>query len=84
MSVEQIIKQKLTETFKPDILKIVNESEKHLGHAGDDGSGESHFKITISASALKENTRVNAHRKIHECLQHELKSTIHALSINII
>ena len=84
MSVEQIIKQKLTETFQPEILQVENESHKHIGHAGDDGSGESHFKVTIASAEFAEDSRLQAHRKINACLANELKHTIHALSLQII
>mgnify|MGYP001627743648 CR=1 FL=1 len=84
MSVEEIIKQKLTEKFQPDILQVENESYKHIGHAGDDGSGESHFKVTISSAEFSEDSRLQAHRKINACLAEELKNTIHALSLHVI
>ena len=84
MSVEEIIKQKLTEEFQPKILKVENESHKHIGHAGDDGSGESHFKVTIASAQFSEDNRLQAHRKINACLADELKSTIHALSLHVI
>ena len=32
--------------FKPEILKVVNDSEKHKGHSGSPNSGNSHFSIT--------------------------------------
>ena len=84
MTVEKIIKQKLTEKFQPEILKVENESHKHIGHAGDDGSGESHFKVTIASAAFDEDSRLQAHRKINACLAEELKHTIHALSLHVI
>lgn len=84
MSVEQIIKKKLAEKFQPDFLVVENESHKHIGHAGDDGSGESHFKVTISSAQFAEDNRLQAHRKINSCLEEELKHTIHALSLHVI
>lgn len=84
MSVEKIIKQKLTKKFQPEVLIVENESHKHAGHAGDDGSGQSHFKVTISAPEFAEDTRLQAHRKINDCLSEELKHNIHALSLHVI
>lgn len=84
MTVEKIIKQKLTEKFQPEILKVENESHKHIGHSGDDGSGESHFKVTIASAAFAGDSRLQAHRKINACLSEELKHTIHALSLHVI
>ncbi len=83
MSIEEIIKKKLTENFQPYYLLVENESYKHIGHAGDDGSGESHFKVTISSAEFAEDSRVQSHRKINACLEEELKNNIHALSLHV-
>ena len=47
MSIEAEIREKLSEAFRPTRLEVVNESHRHAGHAGDDGSGESHFAVLI-------------------------------------
>ena len=41
----------LTAAFSPTRLVITNDSARHHGHAGDDGSGESQF--TISARVFR-------------------------------
>ena len=28
-------------------LNVINNSDKHIGHSGHDGGGESHFKVDI-------------------------------------
>lgn len=84
MSVEQTIKAKLAERFKPEYLMVENESYKHKGHAGDNGSGESHFKVEIRAGELAELPRVKAHGLVYDCLQAEMQTAIHALSIKIL
>ena len=45
---ESTIYKKLYDFFKPEILKVVNDSEKHRGHSGSPNSGNSHFSITSS------------------------------------
>ncbi|MBL9052019.1 MAG: BolA family transcriptional regulator, partial [Tabrizicola sp.] len=57
MTVKDEIEARLTAAFAPDRLEVVNESHRHAGHAGDDGSGESHFRILIRAKAFKSLTR---------------------------
>ena len=42
MSMKQEMEAALQAAFAPSALEVVNESHKHAGHAGDDGSGESH------------------------------------------
>lgn len=82
MSMKQKITQKLQVALKPDILEVINESTLHQGHAGDDGSGESHFRIIITSSHFKESSRVAQQREIYTILAEEL-AQIHALSIQI-
>jgi BolA protein len=83
MSLEQIISQKLTVAFKPLELLVENESDHHQGHAGDDGSGESHWRITITAQAFTGKSRVERQRMINEVLASELASEIHALAMSV-
>lgn len=79
---EDIIRQKLTESLAPSRLEVINESHLHAGHAGDDGSGESHFRVTVVSKRFKGLSRVAAQRVIYDILSEELKNGIHALSIN--
>jgi BolA protein len=67
----------------PDALEVVNESHLHAGHAGDDGSGESHWRIVISAPALADQSRLARHRAVHAALGDAIIGRIHALSLDI-
>ena len=81
---ESTIYKKLHDFFKPEILKVVNDSEKHKGHSGSPNSGNSHFSITIKSKKLNGLTRLNGQRAIHKVLKEDLAKYIHALSIKII
>lgn len=81
---EEIIRQKLTESLKPLRLEVVNQSHLHAGHAGDNGTGESHFHVVVVSPDLAAMSRVEGQRKIYAILKDELKNQIHALSINIL
>lgn len=81
MSVENEMRARLQSAFAPDTLKIENQSHRHAGHAGHDGSGESHFALYIRAEALAPLGRVARHRAIHQALG-QLTTRIHALSID--
>ncbi len=83
MSLEQIISQKLTQAFKPLELLVENESHHHQGHGGDDGSGESHWRINITAAAFTGKSRVERQRMINEVLADELANRIHALAMTV-
>jgi len=79
---ERIIKL-LKDEFLPKFLEVKNNSNLHQGHSGDDGTGETHFEINISADCLKDLSRVSAHRKINELLKGEFNKGLHALEIKI-
>lgn len=82
MSVKDEIEARLTAAFAPDELVVENESHRHAGHAGDDGSGESHFRVTIRAAAFAPMGRVERHRAVHRALG-DLTARIHALALDI-
>ncbi len=82
-SMKNKIEDKLNNAFSPTTLKVVNESNHHSGHTGDDGSGESHFAIQMSAPSLQGLSRVDAQRRVYDVLKEEMK-IIHALSLKVI
>jgi BolA protein len=83
MPVADEIREKLQTAFSPSELKVENESHLHAGHAGDDGSGESHFRVTISAPEFAEMSRIARHRAVHDALGRDLVGRIHALALTI-
>ncbi len=82
MAVKDDIETRLRAAFQPTQLDIINESHKHAGHSGDDGSGESHFRIVIRAAALAQMTRVARHRAVQQALG-DLNQRIHAIALDI-
>ncbi len=82
MAITDEISKRLTEAFAPTELEVVNESHKHAGHGGDDGSGESHFAVKIRAEALAALPRVARHRAVHTVLG-DLNSRVHALALDV-
>lgn len=81
MSVAEAIKSKLTDALKPASLDIIDESDMHKGHAGHDGQGESHFSVTVVASAFEGKSRVQRQRLVYGILAEELDGRVHALSL---
>ena len=82
MRVQEAISRKLTETFAPQRLKVLDESHQHEGHAGHRLGGETHFRIYIVADAFRGKSRLARHRMINDTLADELKSGVHALAIH--
>jgi BolA protein len=67
----------------PEHLEVINESHKHAGHAGDDGSGESHWRVVIAAASLADKSRIARHRAIHDALGKDIMGRLHALAIEV-
>lgn len=84
MSIEQEMKKRLQEGLSIQSLEIINESKLHAGHAGDDGSGESHFRLNIIANEFSGMPRLERQRKVLEILGKNLTDKIHALSFKCI
>jgi BolA family transcriptional regulator, general stress-responsive regulator len=82
MAVKDEIEDRLTAAFQPSVLEVVNESHKHAGHAGDDGSGASHFRITIRAEAFAPMSRLARHRAVQAALG-DLNQRVHAIALDI-
>jgi BolA protein len=79
---ENHLRHKLEKEFAPEYLKVVNVSHKHKGHAGDDGSGETHFEVEITSSLFSGLSRIERQRLIYKLLSDEMANKIHALSIS--
>jgi len=81
VSVAETIRSKLTDRFAPTRLVIMDESHRHAGHAGARPEGETHFAVTIVASAFAGLNRVARQRLVYETLADELATRVHALSL---
>ena len=83
MGLETQIRAALEAGFAPTELVVENQSSRHAGHAGDDGSGESHWHVTISAPALTAMARIDRHRAVHAALGPEIMGRLHALALTV-
>jgi BolA family transcriptional regulator, general stress-responsive regulator len=81
MSVADTIRRKLIERFAPARLDIVDESHRHAGHGGARPEGETHFAVTIVATAFVGQNRVTRQRLVYQTLADELATRVHALSL---
>ena len=71
----------LTAALAPQSLEVVDDSEKHHGHAGHDPRGESHFTVRVISAAFAGKSRIDRQRAINTALADLLADRIHALSI---
>jgi BolA protein len=77
----EIIKQKLNDALKPDLIEIIDDSAAHAGHAGAQNGG-GHYNVTIVAEIFDGKSLVQRHQLIYQVLSDLMKKEIHALGIN--
>lgn len=75
------IESLLTSALAPSRLEVINDSARHHGHAGDDGSGESHFTVVIESSAFAGRNRLERQRMVNAALGDIPGQRVHALAI---
>ncbi|MCW1382446.1 BolA family transcriptional regulator [Novosphingobium sp. KCTC 2891] len=75
------IERKLEAAFAPSRLAVINDSESHHGHAGHDGSGESHFTVEIESPAFAGVSRLQRQRLVNAALGDLPGQRVHALAI---
>ena len=71
----------LQHAFLPTRLDVINDSARHRGHAGDDGSGESHFTVVIESAAFAGKNRLERQRMVNRALGDIPGQRVHALAI---
>ena len=75
------ITRRLEQALGPTQLKVIDDSEKHRGHAGHDPRGESHFTVEIVSPAFEGESRVARQRAVNRALAPLLEDRVHALAI---
>lgn len=75
------IATRLSSALDPTHLEVINDSGKHAGHMGDDGSGESHFTVIVESAAFAGVSRVQRQRLVNTALADLLRDHVHALAI---
>lgn len=83
MSVAEEIRARIEATLAPERLEVIDESERHRGHAGWREGGETHFRLRIAAPGLTGLSRIERHRAVHNALGPDLVARIHALALEI-
>jgi len=71
----------LTRAFSPTLVRVVDDSARHAGHAGAQPGGETHYTVTLVADAFRGMNRVARSRAVHAALEAEFAGGMHALSL---
>lgn len=72
---------KLVAAFSPQHLNVIDETNQHHGHAAWKESGETHFKVEITADAFAGKSRVERQRMVYQVLAADLAGPVHALAL---
>lgn len=81
MTKAERIAERIRRDLAPETLEILDESDRHRGHAGYLEGGESHYRLRIRATSLDALSRIERHRAIHRAIGADLMGEIHALAI---
>jgi BolA protein len=81
MSVAETMRRKLTDRFRPMRLEVIDDSQRHAGHAGARPGGETHFDVTIVSAEFAGLGRVARQRLVYETLADEIAGGVHALAL---
>ncbi len=74
------IQTKLIDCFEAVHVEVEDESHLHAGHAGA-REGKGHFRVVVVSEKFSDCSRVQAQRLIFAALAEEMKSDIHALTM---
>ena len=75
----EAIRNRLSAALEPQQLKIIDDSDKHAGHASAGGAG--HFTVNVVSTAFAGKSLIERHRLVYSLLGELMHSEIHALSI---
>jgi BolA protein len=74
------IRNNLIETFAPLECHLEDESALHAGHAGA-AAGGGQYRLRIVSDKFENQSRINRHRLVYDCLHDMMHTEIHALAI---
>ena len=81
LTMQERIEAKLRAAFSPVEIDVVDESDQHRGHVGWREGGETHFHVRLVSERFAGQSRVAMQRAVNRCLDEELKTSVHALSM---
>lgn len=75
------MRRRLTDALQPIRLELEDQSDRHIGHAGHDARGESHFALTIESAQFAGLGRIERQRAVYAALGDLMRERVHALTI---
>jgi len=74
------IEARLRERLEAEHVEVIDESHKHVGHAGA-REGGGHFRATVVSPLFAGLSPVEGQRRVYEALDDMMGAEIHALSL---
>ncbi len=82
MTMQERIVARLTDGLEPARLDILDESDRHAGHAGARAGGGTHYRVRIVSARFAGLNRVERHRLVYGLLPAEFADGLHALALD--
>jgi stress-induced morphogen len=73
----------LRRDFAPALLKVVDDSARHAGHAGARPEGETHYSVLLVSEMFRGMNRLARSRAVHAALAGEFALGMHALTLTL-
>ena len=81
MIMQERIVARLTAALEPLVLDVIDESDRHAGHAGAREGGGTHYRVRVVSAKFERRSRVERHRLVYDLLAAEFADGLHALAV---
>ena len=81
MIMQERIVARLTAALDPILLDVVDESDRHAGHASVREGGGTHYRVRVVSAEFDGRSRVERHRLVYDLLTAEFADGLHALAL---
>ena len=78
---QERIVARLTAALEPLVLDVIDESDRHAGHAGAREGGGTHYRVRVVSAKFERRSRVERHRLVYDLLGAEFADGLHALAL---
>lgn len=79
-SIEEL-RERFAQAFPEAAIEVIDDSEKHVGHAGAAG-GAGHFSVRICSPRFEGMATLARHRLVYDSVADWMPHRVHALSID--
>ncbi len=81
VTMQERIVARLTAALDPILLDVIDESDRHAGHAGAREGGGTHYRVQVVSGQFERQSRVERHRLVYGLLSAEFADGLHALAL---